>query len=447
MPQSTLGFPWTCIRIVRAAAVSLTAVFLSGCQPAANYDLYSAKPGKPVPGLSWEQERFFNQGKETFEHEFGVHEGLGPTFNANSCYQCHGKPDAAGMQGQELDADAFIRFGRLRKKDSFKSIAEAKVGTDIYNFVAPSNGLVQRRSITDEFGFPDGCDIEPLAVPLGMEFVSKRQAPQLLGAGLINAIDEQSIIRNLFKQADKGGDLVGRTNVVENPLTQRQEIGRFGWKAQQSSLFLGVADQMDLGLGVTTEVQNTIGSITGNVQFPQCARKYLPKEPNDDGLRWLQLTNFLGMLAPPPKLPLNDSSKRGREIFERLRCAVCHTPALATAPIVKLPHPASSLPTLRYFEVAALENQTAELYSDLLLHQMGPGLADGIVDVTAGGGEWRTTPLWGLRLRKWYLHDGRAKTIDAAIRAHGGQAEPVKQAYIALPEKERADLEQFLRSI
>jgi CxxC motif-containing protein (DUF1111 family) len=340
------------------------------------------------------------------------------------------------------------RFGRLRDARAGGAPGAASgEGTDIYNFIGPGGGVVQRRSVTDEYQFPEGCKIPAQPVPPGMDFIGKRQAPALLGAGLINAIDEQSIMRNLFRQTDKSGDLVGRTNVVENPLTRRQEIGRFGWKAQQPSLLLEIADEMDVELGVTTPIQSTIGSVTGNVQFPPCARKQLPREPNDKGLTLLQLTDFLGLLAPPAKLPLSASARNGQEIFTQLRCDVCHTPQLATAPVARLPDPRSSLPSLRYLQIKALESQTVELYSDLLLHPMGPELADGIVEVTAGGGEWRTAPLWGLRLRKWFLHDGRAKSVEEAIRAHGGQAESVKQAYLKLPQKERQDLQAFLQSI
>jgi len=134
-------------------------------------------------------------------------------------------------------------------------------------------------------------------------------------------------------------------------------------------------------------------------------------------------------------------------VFEKARCAFCHRPEMRTAPTVYLVDPDSPAPKYDHIEVAALENRPVRAYSDFLLHNMGSELADGLPQAGATGGEWRTTPLWGLRLKKFYLHDGRTTDLAAAIGFHGGQAEPARRAFEQLSPGDREDLLAFLRSL
>src|SRR5262249_20661959 len=151
------------------------------------------------------------------------------------------------------------------------------------------------------------------------------------------------------------------------------------------------AAEMGTNMGITSFVHDAVRSGQNPAQLPQCLRGYLPSEPNDTGFNMVLLTAFQSLLAPPSRAALDDEGKRGKKIFERLRCAICHTPQLDTSPDAAIPDPDSPLPKLEYIRVKALENQPVNLYSDLLLHDMGAKLADGIVGGAARGGEWRTT--------------------------------------------------------
>ena len=140
--------------------------------------------------------------------------------------------------------------------------------------------------------------------------------------------------------------------------------------------------------------------------------------------------DFMRLLAPPPRGPATASSVAGEAIFRRLDCAVCHTPSMRTGPNV----------------IAALSEKTVGLYSDLLLHDMG-ALGDGIAQGTAGARDMRTAPLWGLRSRPTWLHDGRANTIDQAVRGHAGEAQSSRDRYVALSAAERQQLLDFLNTL
>src|SRR5207249_3489699 len=150
---------------------------------------------------------------------------------------------------------------------------------------------------------------------------------------------------------------------------------------------------------------------------------------------------------PPPRGPITPEVTRGQQVFEKLQCAVCHMPEMHTMPQVFVVDPDSPAPKAQFIEVKGLENQPVRLYSDLLLHFMGPELADGIPPDGAGGGEWRTTPLWGLHLKKFFLHDGRTSSLQEAVLAHGGQGSEARDTYKKLPESEQQDLLSFLKSL
>ena len=421
--------------------------------PEPRRDLYAAAPGEPIAGLSSHERRIFKEGEALFKHDFEPEEGLGPLFNGRSCFECHGKPNAAGREGRDVTTTGVVRIGSVLPKSPLDgNLNKAREEDDIYDFsglIEKGGPAMQRRSITQEFAskYPPDCNIEVGVVPPEAQFISLRHSPPLLGFGLIEAIPEQAILANMIKQARQAPDLVGRTNPFVDPLTRTTKIGRFGWKDQNPDLLLFTAEALNTEMGVTTFIQNATRSSTGIVDFPPCIIRYLPPEPNDEGEKLVLLAAFQALIAPPSTPRPSPESKRGQEIFKKLRCAVCHTPEMYTAPYVEIPDPASSLPRLHYIEVKALENQPVRLYSDLLLHRMGAKLADGIVQVTARGGEWRTTPLWGLRYKKFYLHDGRTRSIDKAILAHGGQAAPVTEAYVKLPEADKSALLEFLKTL
>lgn len=413
-------------------------------------DIYSAQPGQALPGLDAQQKELFAQGKRFFEHEFTPAQGLGPVFNGRSCLECHGSPNEAGLEGRDVVTTGAVHIGNLKTGPvADKDLIQARQQVSVINFdplLSLGGPTIQRRSITREFpaSFPVDCQVLPEMVPHQAQFVSMRHAAPVLGLGLIQAIDESTIVANMIDQARRAPELVGRTNAVSDPLTNTTKIGRFGWKAQQADLLLFTADALEREMGVTSYIAPLN---LRNKNIPHCVFDYLPGEPNDKGQVMTMISTFESLLAPPPRQKLSADARQGAAVFNSLKCAVCHTPELTTAPIVEIPDPDSPYPALRYIEIKTLESQPVRLYSDLLLHQMGPELADGIVQGTAFGGEWRTTPLWGLHLKKFYLHNGLALTVDQAICAHGGQAQAVKEAYVKLPANEKRNLLQFLQSL
>ncbi len=416
-------------------------------------DLYGEKPGEPLAGLTREQLEIFERGRSAFVHEFTPRQGLGPRFNGRSCLECHGTPGAIGLVSPDVTTTGVTRIGALvahsplaKDLETARQLVDESSASSLVGLGGP---VVQRRSTTEEFpdDYPADCKIAVSGVPPEAQFVSVRRASNLLGAGLIDAVNDRAITANLLRQAKEAPDLVGRTNPLSDPLTLTTKGGRFGWKDDYPNLILETAAEMGTNLGITSFIHNVVRSGQGRAQFPACMRTHLPTEPNDTGRSLVLLTAFQSLLAPPSQPVLSDKAKRGKEIFERLRCAVCHTPELYTSPDVEIPDPDSDFPRLEYIEVKALENQPVKLYSDLLLHDLGPELADGIVSGTARGGEWRTTPLWGIRFKRFLLHDGRARTVADAIVAHGGQAQGVKREYERLPEADRSALLEFVGSL
>jgi CxxC motif-containing protein (DUF1111 family) len=411
-------------------------------------DLYAATPGESLPGLNSDELQVFQQGKAIFEDRLDPERGLGPLFNAQSCYECHGQPGAAGTASSDLSKSTVIRVGTLSAKSPLNGDWKAaRENSDIGDFYVPAEmefGVLRRHSITTDFAnhYSADCKFPAEVAPAEKHFSSRRQAPPLLGMGLIQSIDDQTILTNMVNQAKAAPYLAGRINAITDKLTNRTHVGKFGYKAQQPDLLLMTAEEMYAQLGLSNSVYDS-----RSITMPNCLREQIPPEPNDSGAALVSVNDFQMLLAPPPKMKLSAEANRGQKLFVKLQCAICHSPELSSAPYVEMPSPRSRFPSLRHMPVELLQNQPVALYSDLLLHPMGPQLADGIVQGTARGGEWRTTPLWGLRYRKNYLHDGRATSLDEAIKAHGGQAEPVTRRYLALSPAERDELLKFLQSL
>jgi CxxC motif-containing protein (DUF1111 family) len=274
-----------------------------------------------------------------------------------------------------------------------------------------------------------------------------RHAPPLFGFGLIEAIPDADIANNVFEEVRVAPQLAGRLSSHVDPLTLQPRIGRFGWKNQFATLPNFTIEALNTEMGISTFANSLERSGLGRGQFPKCVQKFLPSVPNDKGSVTAQLAYFQALLAPPPRGAITEQVKRGEKLFDRLQCAVCHRPTMYTAPIVYLIDPDSPAPKYNHIEVEALENKPVHAYSDFLVHQMGIELADGIPQAGSLGGEWRTTPLWGLRFKKFYLHDGRTQDLTKAIMLHGGQASKVRDNFARLPKREKEDLLAFLKSL
>ena len=349
--------------------------------------------------------------------------GLGPQFVAQSCIACH----VRNGRGRAVPEEALVRvpieagFGpQIQNKAVLGANPEARVSIQWQKVRKGDAGLRQ----------PDVALIprsgEPLAASLAR---SLRNAPPLLGMGLLEAVPE-SVINALADPDDADGNgISGRAHWLLGPDGQRR-LGRFGWKAISASVReqSATAYREDMGL-------STPASATSDLDGAGM--------PADISNHELTLVTFYSQTlgAPRTARPARSSVVRhGQELFKQLNCAGCHVPSLQTG--------------ARPDAVAkVIGNQTIWPYTDLLLHDMGPGLDDGVAELGAASREWRTAPLWGIGLTRkvnpqaTFLHDGRAVGLEEAILWHGGEAEASRKAYAALPRGQRHALLQWLSQL
>lgn len=333
-----------------------------------------------------------SRGAELFETEFTPEQGLGPLFNAEACSACHREPTIGGVGPAGLET--VTRIGRLTD-GGFDSL----IGR---------GGPFAHAHAISELG--EDCD-RAAGIPAAANVTSIRNTPQLFGSGLIDAIPGREI--RARSRAERGSGVSGRPNLVELP-GGRESVGRFGWKADVATLEQFVAEALRNEIGVNSSLAPGSPPPAGS---KPCAGESPDAEVDDDVIA--AMTEFVAALPAPEPV---SAEPAGAAVFEDSGCAACHTPT---------------------FEVGAEE---ARLYSDLLLHDMGPALDDAVVQGVAQGREWRTAPLWGLADRRRFLHDGRAETLVAAILAHGGEAERARKQFRALSMIDRRRLLRFLRS-
>jgi CxxC motif-containing protein (DUF1111 family) len=368
-------------------------------------------PGGPLPGLTTEQQAAFADGLEEFEEVEDAQGGLGPVFNGKSCAECHIQPVVGGSSAEIVVA------------------REIRIGTILNGVFDPmeylGGSVLQQRSIHEEL--PDSS-VTGEQVPPEATLVSRRITTPLFGAGLIETIPVAQILQRADPSDRDRDGISGVPNQVFNPEAGEYQLGRFGWKAHVPTLHLFSGDAYLNEMGIT------------NPSFPQ---ENLPQgqpippdsdlvpELEDNGEAVEGFTTFMAFLAPLAPRPSMNSAGQGLRVFQGIGCAGCHTPSLGTGDS----------------PVSALRFKRADLFSDLLLHDMGPGLADGIQMGAAKGSEWRTAPLWGLSRRIFFLHDGRAQTIEAAVASHGGEARRARDRFAVLARRDRDALLAFLNSL
>jgi CxxC motif-containing protein (DUF1111 family) len=371
-------------------------------------DLFDA----PVEGLTDEELAAFARGDEEFGRQFAPNTGLGPIFNDVSCATCH------SGDGRGRPRNALVRIGS--DADSFQN----SVGGPQIQDKAIAGALAEH-------------------LPPGIPF-SVRLPPPVFGAGLIEAIPEAAILANVDSLDADGDGISGRPNFVPAadfvPTTEPAggagpKLGRFGRKAANAVLFQQVVTAYLQDMGITSpflpaENRNPLSGT------PIEAVDRVP-DPEVLESTVQAVTHYVRALAPPEPGEETPQRQEGRQLFTQITCARCHVPEFQTG--------ASPL--------AALRNRTVHLYSDLLLHDMGPGLADNRPDGQANGSEWRTTPLWGLRLMRRFLngdafllHDGRARTVEEAILFHGGEAANAVVLFTQLTAAQKAALLSFVES-
>src|SRR4029453_2276908 len=359
----------------------------------------------PLPGLTVEEGNAFAAGLEDFLEVETVEDGLGPVFNGKSCAECHAVPSVGGSE-PNLGVARETRIGRL-----FNGVFDPLDGSVSVN---RGGGLLQQRAIQSP-----RCQLKGETVPPEATVVSLRNSPPLFGAGLMEAIPEAPIRGN----ASRSG---GRPNYVFNPDTGRTELGRFGWKAQVATLHQFAGDAYLNEMGITNPSFPHENLPQGQAMPPGCDTV---ADPEDDGSGVTAFTNFMRLLAPAPRRPVTDQVRRGEQVFSEVGCASCHVPTMMTGP-----NP-----------VAALSNKPVNLFSDLLLHNVGTG--DGIGQGLAKGSEFRTAPLWGLSRRDRFMHDGRSKGIEEATLRHGGDAQNAVNGFGRLSPFDQDALLAFLGSL
>jgi CxxC motif-containing protein (DUF1111 family) len=333
------------------------------------------------------------RGGQLFTAKFTAEQGLGPLFNDRACAGCHLEPAVGGMGRDGLAT--VVRVGKLTPG----------------GFVVGRRGPVAPGHSIAELGV--ACDRQA-GIPAGVNITSVRNAPPLFGSGLVDSIPA-AVIR--AGAVAKGDGVRGRPNLVRGP-DGHERVGRFGWKAHVPTLELFVAEAFRSELGLTSPLAPAAEPASTRAAAGPCAEKSAASEVDREDLA--AVVAFLASLpAPEPQR----SASAGAMVFRQTGCAACHVPTLRA------------------------RTREVPLYSDLLLHDMGRTLDDGVVQGSAAGPEWRTTPLWGLSDRTRFLHDGRARTLEAAILDHGGEAQRARQRFRSLSGEQRRSLLAFLRTL
>lgn len=367
--------------------------------------------GLPVPGLTSAESALFDEGFLAFTRAVTPADGAGPIFNELSCAGCHNVPAIGGFGTRKV-----TRFG-----------IAATTTTPFQSLDQFGGTLLQDQSL-------DLACRE--TVPPQANHTAERGTPILFGLGLLEAIPDSVLIARANNQP---GTLVGRTHMVhpfEDP-NGPMRVGRFGWKGGIATV---ESFSLDAGLnemGLTSQFLPFENAPNGDqALLAQCDTVADPEDaPDAAGFtttnRW---THFQRFLAAPAQTPRSGMS--GETIFEAIGCADCHVPSYTTGQVAE----------------AALSGQLIKPYSDFLLHDMG-ALGDGIVEGEATETEMMTRPLWGLRQRNAYLHDGRATgngfegDVEAAIAEHGGTAAPSAAAYQSLSQADKDLLLAFMESL
>jgi len=413
-----------------ALALVLTALALSGCDLLTPDGLPpEARLDGTIEGMTDSQVRQHLAGDEEFARRFSVSDGLGPIFVATSCEQCH-VGDGKGHPAFDL-----TRFGRA-----------GAAGFD--PLVELGGPQLQHRSIP---GYP------PEEVPGVATGVTRLTPPAVSGLGFLDAVDDATLIA-LADPSDADGDgisgrlqLLGPTELIETVLVLEAQaapapgargnrvdgryIGRFGKKALSVNLLhqTAVAYHQDMGITSDLLTEDVFNPAAGSRASDEVA------DPEVSSSTVANVVFYLKTLRAPPRRGGSDPDVlAGEALFEAIGCARCHVPTLRTG----------------RSEIAVLDRVEFHPYTDLLLHDMGPGLDDGYTEGGAVASEWRTPPLWGLGIQQnfqggatFLMHDGRARTPREAIELHGGEAAASRAAFLGLSEEGQDSLIRFLLSL
>lgn len=465
--------------VVVVAALAAATLTISGCRDVnaaakgpIDPGVRSGAPGAggPLDHLTSDESAFFQDGFARFaETEVvagGSNNGLGPRFNANQCLMCHAQPAPGGSSPAQ---DPLVALATL---DGAKNAVPW--------FIAPDGPVREARFKKDSDGSNDGevhalyvisgrsdapgCNIaQPSFTPAGNPLTGQAGNPNIVfriptplyGLGLIEAIPDSVILGNSHanREAKYAEGIYGHPNAIlsgnANFSANDGTITRFGWKAQNKSLLMFAAEAYNVEMGISNQMFPQERDETPSCLFVPTPNDTLSFTTKSNGsvnpavVSDIEaFADFMRMLAPPAPAPETPSTVRGRADFIRIGCSDCHTPTLTTG--ARIASGSSTSPS------AALSNQPVHLYSDLLVHHMGAGLADGITQGGAGPDEFRTAPLWGVGQRIFFLHDGRTTDLVQAIRDHkspGSEANRIIDHFNHLHSQDQQDIINFLRSL
>ncbi|SPF79588.1 di-heme oxidoreductase family protein [Pseudoprimorskyibacter insulae] len=436
-------------------------------RPRANADAFSQASGN----MSFERELDFKLGNGLFKKLWVsspsstlASDGLGPLYNARSCQRCHLK-DGRGHPPETADDSAVSLLIRVSVpaptaaeiEGYFATMPDPTYGGQIQDFgIAghPAEATVNVTYSEEAVALSDG-EVAHLRTPTFTLtnpgygafrddlMISPRIAPQMIGLGLLEAIPAADILANADPDDADGDGISGKAQIVMSAVYDQPMLGRFGLKAGKPSIWEQSAGAFAGDIGISTTLHP---AGYGDCTEAQTACRTAPDgatevhdnaEIGDDGLTLV--TFYSQNLGVPARRDLNNTQVlRGKQVFYETGCIDCHTPKHVT-------HRLEDQPEQSF--------QLIWPYSDLLLHDMGPGLADKRPDGRADGQEWRTPPLWGIGLTQQvsghsnFLHDGRARSLLEAVLWHGGEAAPHRQAVIDMPKPDRDALIRFLESL
>lgn len=405
--------------------------------------------GGPLPGLSADYAQFFTAALTRFQevdsvsgtvpNESGV--GLGPRFNANSCASCHAFPSLGGTSPATNPQVALTTLDGARNSlPSFISIdGPVREARFIRKPDGSADGGVHDLFVITGRSDAVSCSIEQpdFATALANRNVIFRIPTPIFGAGLVETISDEAILRNAANPAKAALGISGHANRSANDGT----ITRFGWKAQNKSLLMFAGEAYNVEQGVTNELFPDERDTT-----PGCVLNALPEDgtntttnatdlPSGYSSDIVNFAMFARLSAPPSPAAATATTTAGAAIFHQIGCNLCHTPAMQTGT------------TLGY---TGQTNVTVNAFSDFLVHNMGSNLADDVSQGLAGGSEFRTAPLWGLGQRIFFLHDGRTRNLVNAIEEHkspGSEANQVINNFNQLTQGQAQALLDFLRSL
>jgi CxxC motif-containing protein (DUF1111 family) len=430
------------------------------------FDTSMSAFSQPANNASPAQQNNFFIGNAFFKQPWVVapsptpaRDGLGPLFNINSCQNCHiqagkGHPP---LTDNDLFLSTLVRLSIPAKTDAQRAmlktvgvVPEPTYGDQlqIHGIDGVKGEATPRFTYTEIKGtFKDGENytlLQPKLLIEGLNYgklhenvqTSARIAPVLIGLGLLETLTETDILAHADPEDKDGDGISGRANYVWDVALQKTMLGRFGWKANQPSVVQQTATAFNNDIGITSTLRPQASC---TAKQSECNKQPDGGKPEAPPNLVEAVAFYASLLAVPARRDVDDASVlQGQKLFRQAGCAACHTPAFTTSRKEGFP---------------ALEHQPIQPFTDLLLHDMGEGLADKRPDFEANGNEWRTAPLWGIGLVETvnghtrFLHDGRARNLMEAILWHGGEAVKARQAVLSMSKEERNALLRFLNSL